>query len=79
MDEQYEPHEIKLAREIADALQDWDSLPMHLQYVRRYKEEYLRKKLQIVLSIDERKIRTNRAAYYNFLVREGDKHGNARY
>lgn len=79
MDEQYDPHEIKLAHEIADTLQDQDSLVLHLQYARRYKEEYLRKILNKVMSMDERKIRKSRAALYTFLVKQGDKHGNNGY
>ncbi len=51
MNENYDPYEIKLAQEIADTLNDRDSLALHLQYVRRYKEEFLRKILAKVMAI----------------------------
>jgi hypothetical protein len=77
MNDHYTPYEIKLANEIADSLQDRDSLAMHLKYVRKYKEEFLRRILQKVLSLDESKIRRSRAALYNFLINQGDKYGGA--
>lgn len=64
----YEPHEIKLANEIAEALGDRDSLPAHLQYVRKYKEAFLRRILEKVLSLPKEKIRKTRAALYTFLI-----------
>lgn len=73
----YEPHEIRLAHEISETLNDRDSLALHLQYVRKFKEEYLRKILNKVMSLDEKKIRKNRAALYTFLVNQGSQHGNA--
>ena len=77
MYENYDPYEIALAREIATALHDLDSLPLHLQYVRKYKEEFLRSKLAIALSYPEEQVRTNRAAIYNGLVIKGDRYGDA--
>ena len=79
MYENYDPHEIKLAHEIADTLKDRDSPPLHLQYARRYKEEFLRKILNKVMSLDERSIKKSRAALYTFLVSQGSKHGNNGY
>ena len=38
--------EEKLAREIADALGDMDSLQVHIGFVERYSETFLRKTLQ---------------------------------
>ena len=73
----YDPYELKLAREIATALNDEDSLVMHLQYVRRYQEPHLRKCLMKALSIDERKIKRSRAALYTFLVTQGGGYGNS--
>jgi len=78
MYENYDPYEIRLANEIAETLKDRDSLAMHLQYVRKYKEEYLRKVLNKVMSLDERKIRKNRAALYTFLINQGSQDGGAR-
>ena len=74
---EYDPYEIKLAREIAYALHDMDSVALHLQYVRKYKEEHLRKTLQKVLSIEESKIKRSRAALYTYLISRGDKYGGA--
>lgn len=77
MNENYTSYELRLANEIADTLQDKDSLAMHLQYVRRYKEEFLRRILQKVMSLDESKIRKNRAALYTFLINQGNKYGDS--
>lgn len=77
MNEQFTPYEIRLANEIADTLHDRDSIAMHLKYVRKYKEEFLRRILQKVLSLDETKIRKSRAALYTFLINQGDKYGGA--
>ena len=75
---EYDPYEFNLAREIAGALHDLDSLQLHLQFVRKYKEEHLRKTLQKVLAIDERKIKRSRAALYTYLINRGDQYGNDR-
>jgi hypothetical protein len=72
----YDPYEIKLAHEIADTLKDRDSIALHLQYVRKYKETFLRKTLAKVMSLDESKIRKNRAALYTFLINQGAKYGD---
>jgi len=72
----YDPHEIRLANEIAETLNDRDSIVLHLQFVRKYKEEYLRRILTKVMSMDERKIRRSRAALYTFLISRGDQHGH---
>ncbi len=79
MNQEYSSQEIRLANEIADVLKDWDSINLHLKYVRRYKEEFLRRVLAKVMSIDERNIRKNRAALYTFLINQSNDHGNARY
>jgi hypothetical protein len=79
MYENYDPYEIKLAREIATTLSDLDSLPLHLQYVRKFKEEHLRKHLNKVMSLPEQKIKKSRAALYTFLVSQGSQHGDARH
>lgn len=75
----YEPHEIKLANEIADTLQDHDSITMHLQYVRKYKEVFLRKILNKVMALDASQIRKSRAALYTFLINQGSRQGDARH
>ena len=60
--------EEKLAREIADALDDNDSLPVHIGFVEKYSETFLRKTLQKVLSIPENQIRKTRGALFTYLV-----------
>jgi|GEM_PF-1166648 len=79
MQQDYTSHEIKLAHEIADTLKDRDSIMLHLQYARKYQEEFLRKTLAKVMSIDESKIKRNRAALYTFLINQGSKYGGAGY
>ena len=70
MYENYEPHEIALAQQIAHALYDYDSIPYHLANARKFKESFLRKQLETVLSISQHKIRNSRAAYYVFLINQ---------
>ena len=79
MNEDYSSYEIKLANEIADTLKDRDSITMHLLYVRKYNEEFLRRILNKVMSLDESKIRKSRAALYTFLINQGHSHGDSRY
>lgn len=67
---EYTPKEYKLAREIAESLQDMDSLGMHIKFVQTYAESHLRKILSKVLSIPEHKIRKTRGALYTSLVKQ---------
>ena len=60
--------ELKLATEIAQKLDDMDSIEFHKGLVKQYSESYLKDRLAIVLRIPKDKIRTSRAAYYNYLV-----------
>jgi hypothetical protein len=76
----YTKEEEKLAREFADALDDHESLAMHLSYVRYYEEWSLRKLLKKALDIPDEDVRTNRAACYNSSVQyngvlKGSKRG----
>jgi hypothetical protein len=72
----YSNHEVKLAYEIADTLKDRDSLTMHLKYARRYKEDFLRKVLAKVMSIEDSKIKRSRAALYTFLINQNATYGD---
>jgi len=74
----YDQYEIKLANEIADTLKDRDSIALHLQYVRKYKEEFLRRILNKVMALPDDKIRKNRAALYTFLINQSTKYGDSR-
>lgn len=75
----YDQHEIRLANEIADTLNDRDSLQYHLQNARKFKEEFLRRVLMKVLSIPEKQIRRSRAALYTFLISQSSGNGDSRH
>ena len=79
MNQDYDPHEKKLAHEIADTLKDRDSISMHLIYVRKYKEEFLRRVLNKVMALPDDKIRKSRAALYTFLINQSVSNGDSRY
>ncbi len=70
--------EEKLAREIADALDDNDSLTVHISFAEKYSEGFLRKTLQRVLSIPEAQIRKTRGALFTYLVTQNGGKGSAR-
>lgn len=74
----YDPSEIKLAHEIAETLDDRDSIAMHLQLVRKFQEAHLRKILSKVMAIPEHKIKRSRAALYTFLINQSMHHDGAR-
>lgn len=79
MHHNYDQHEIRLANEIADTLNDRDSLQYHLQNARKFKEEFLRRVLMKVLSIPENQIRRSRAALYTFLISQSSRNGDSRH
>ena len=64
----YAPQEIRLANEIADALNDKGSLQLFLHFAEKYKEEHLRTILEKVMSIPQRKIKKTRGALFTYLV-----------
>jgi hypothetical protein len=63
-------HENKLALELADALNDMDSLQAYIGFTQKYSESFLRKVLAKVLSIPESKIRKSRGALFTYLVKQ---------
>lgn len=65
---QYDDNEISLANEIADTLKDRDSLPLYLGFVRKYKEEHLRRILKRVMSIPEEQIKKTRGALFTYIL-----------
>jgi hypothetical protein len=75
----YSPHEIKLAKELAETLKDRDALPLYLQFAQKYQEAFLRKLLNRVMSIEETKIRRSRGALYTFLVNQQSDNGGTRH
>lgn len=60
----------RLAKEIAHALDDMDSIQWHRKIVATYSEDHLRKKLQKALSTPQEKIYSSRAALYNWLLNQ---------
>jgi hypothetical protein len=74
----YEPHEVKLANEIAETLKDRDSIALFLIYAQKYKEQFLKDILAKVMAMDETKIRKSRGALFTFLVNQHGAHGHSR-
>jgi hypothetical protein len=74
----FEPHEVKLANEIAETLKDRDSIASFMMFARKYNEKFLRETLAKVMSIDEAKIRKTRGALFTFLVNQHGAHGHSR-
>ena len=58
----------KLALELANALNDMDSLTLHLGFAEKYSEDFLRKTLAKVMAIPEENIRKTRGALFTHLV-----------
>lgn len=74
----FEPHEVKLANEIAETLKDRDSIASYLLFTRKYKEPFLREILAKVMAIEETKIRRTRGALFTFLVNQHGAYGHSR-
>lgn len=72
------PKQIKLAREIAFALNDEDSMATHIEFAEKYSEDFLRKQLQRALSTPEEQIRKSRGALCTFLVKQNYGSGSLR-
>lgn len=72
----YDPHELRLANEIAYALDDLGSLTWHLQTIRTFREEKLREVLHKVMAMPPEKIKTTRARLYTFLITQCMRHGD---
>ena len=74
----FEPHEVKLANEIAENLKDRGSIALFLTYASKYKEQFLREILAKVMSLDETKIRKSRGALFTYLVNQHGQYGHYR-
>ena len=68
--------EYKLAYEIAEALNDLDSLEIHISFAQSFNESVLRKIFNRVMSIPEEKIKRTRGALYTYLVKNHGRFGN---
>ncbi len=68
----YSPQEIQLAQELANGLNDTQSLSFYLACTKKYSHRSLRKTLEHVLSIPQSNIRKSRGALFNHLVSQLD-------
>ncbi len=66
----------KLAHEIAYALGDLDALSLYESYTKKYSEAFLRKLLNRVMSIPDRKIKRTRGALFTYLVGQHERSRN---
>ena len=64
----YTQEQLQLANEIAQTLNDTEAIRLHLSYVQRYDEQFLRSKLEQAMKVPEHLVRTSRAALYVSLV-----------
>lgn len=65
----YNPDQLRVATDIATALDEVHAIPLYLSYVRRFPEEFLQKCLAKALSYDESKITKSRAAIFAHMIR----------
>ena len=65
--------EKKLAIELAQTLDDIESLLTYQKMVKQYAESYLRSKLAIVMKTPKSDIKKTRGAYFTFLVMQHEK------
>jgi hypothetical protein len=68
MKTQYQAHEIKLANELAETLNDVKSLPFYLSLTRKHNEAFLRESLAKVLARRAKGEIDNMGAYFNRVV-----------
>lgn len=74
----YEPHEIRLANELAETLKDREALPYYLTLTRKYNENHLRTVLAKVMTIEQTQIRKTRGALFTYLVNQQYGHNHPR-
>jgi hypothetical protein len=68
----------KLAYEIASTLGDLDNLKVHEDFTETYQEDFLRKTLNKVMSIPDRKIKKTRGALFTYLVQRNGRGNHSR-
>ena len=64
----YKTPEDALALLLAQTLNDYDALPFYRKYASQYKEAFLRRILEKVMSIEDKKIKKSRGALFTYLV-----------
>jgi len=60
----------KLAQELADTLDDRESIAFYRDVTKKYSEGFIRGKLQKVMSIPSNQIRKTRGALFTFLLNQ---------
>lgn len=65
-----ENYESKFAYELANVLNDHQSIQVYVKFTQKYKEEFLRKILLRVMSIPDNKIKRTRGALFTYLVNQ---------
>ncbi|HEX5001774.1 MAG TPA: hypothetical protein VFW78_04705 [Bacteroidia bacterium] len=63
----------QLAHEIADALNDQNSLQLFQSFTERYPEEFLREILAKVQEVPDEKIKKTRGALFTFLIKQHEQ------
>lgn len=67
--------ESKFAYELANALNDKESLALYISFTEKYQEDFLRRILFRVMSIPDNKIKRTRGALFTYLVNQyGNNH-----
>jgi hypothetical protein len=73
MNMEYEPQDVRLAQEIAEALQDETSFTLYLSFAQKYDHGFLKKLLERVQSVPDEKIKKTRGALFTHLVLYHDR------
>jgi len=69
----YTPQEIKLAHELADAMDDHASLPFYLAATKKHSHRYLRNILAHVMAMPDYAITKSRGALFTHIISEKKK------
>ncbi len=73
-------NEKSLAYELAQALNDMESLQVYIGFAEKYQEPFLRRLLTKVMSLPDEKIKRTRGALFTYLIKQhGSVQGNSRY
>jgi hypothetical protein len=68
--------ENKLAKELAEALNDTEPLQVYTQFVEKYSETFLRKIQAKVLAMPRHKIRRSRGGLFTFLIKQHEQNSS---
>ncbi len=70
--------EYRLAEELAETLDDKESLPFYCDLTEKYSEAFLRAKLRKVMSMPSDQIRKTRGALFTYLIRQHERRYDTR-